>query len=106
MDQVPAILLFDDGQGSLGPLSDLRVSFEQRTGGLTAIERAAAFGTAVRMAAAAGSMALLAERHGAESVAACTAALCINGRVHAGARAMREAFDGLAPGAALVAADG
>jgi len=106
MDQVPAILLFDDGQGSLGPLSDLRVSFEQRTGGLTAIERAAAFGAPIRMAAAAGCAALLAERHGAESVAACTAALCINGRVHAGARAMREAFDGLAAGKALVSADG
>ena len=34
-----AILLFDDGRGDLGPLSDLRASFEQRSGGFTTFER-------------------------------------------------------------------
>ena len=40
MEQVSAILLFDDGRGDLGPLSDLRASFEQRTGGRTLLEAA------------------------------------------------------------------
>lgn len=33
------VLLVDDGAADLGPLSDTRASFEQRTGALTAIER-------------------------------------------------------------------
>lgn len=33
------VLLFDDGAADLGPLSDLRASYEQRTGAQTAVER-------------------------------------------------------------------
>ncbi len=35
----PIVALFDDGQTRFGPLGDLRASFEQRLGVLTAIER-------------------------------------------------------------------
>lgn len=37
-----AAIVFDDGQGRLGPLTDLRASFEVRTGALTTLERLAA----------------------------------------------------------------
>ncbi|MSR17953.1 MAG: hypothetical protein EXS00_02105 [Phycisphaerales bacterium] len=36
---MPEVVLFDDGRLDLGPLSDLRSSFQQRTGALTMIER-------------------------------------------------------------------
>lgn len=39
MPTPPPIVLFDDGLGLLSPLTDLRASFEVRTGALTAIER-------------------------------------------------------------------
>ena len=44
MASAPGVLLFDDGTGDLGPLSDLRASFEQRTGGLALLERVGAGG--------------------------------------------------------------
>lgn len=38
---MPRAILFDDGHGALGPLTDLRASFEVRTGALTSGERLA-----------------------------------------------------------------
>ncbi|MBM4113962.1 MAG: hypothetical protein FJ253_11445, partial [Phycisphaerae bacterium] len=37
--RLPPIILFDDGLGRFGPLTDLRASFELRTGALTTAER-------------------------------------------------------------------
>lgn len=39
---MPRYLVFDDGLGSLAPLTDLRASFDIRTGALTTLERIAA----------------------------------------------------------------
>ncbi|NBX33231.1 MAG: hypothetical protein EBR07_10995, partial [Planctomycetes bacterium] len=84
MEQVSAILLFDDGRGDLGPLSDLRASFEQRTGGRTLLEAAVALRAhPVRVATAPRYAALVAERLGAECTAPVAAAICVNGRMHA-----------------------
>ena len=108
MEQVSAILLFDDGRGDLGPLSDLRASFEQRTGGLTLLECAVALRThPVRVATGRQYAALVAERLGAEATAPVAAAICVNGRMHARMdAALREKFDALHAGAAIVDRDG
>ena len=59
-----ATIIFDDGQGDLGPLSDLRACFEQRTGGHTLLERARAHGMADALAVPAAMAPMLAARHG------------------------------------------
>ena len=108
MEQVSAILLFDDGRGDLGPLSDLRASFEQRTGGRTLLEAAVALREhPVRVATAPRYTALVTERLGAECTAPVAAAICVNGRMHARMdAALRERFDALHVGSAMVSPDG
>lgn len=44
--RIPPIVLFDDGLGRFGPLTDLRASFELRIGARTAVERLASEGLA------------------------------------------------------------
>ncbi len=60
-----ALVVFDDGRGELGPLTDLRASFEVRTGALTTLERIErASGTrAALLLAPAPIAAILRERH-------------------------------------------
>ena len=102
-----AILLFDDGRGDLGPLSDLRASFEQRSGGFTTLERALRTGIAVHTACGPELAPLVAERHGAECASVPESALVLNGRVHHSLpELLRSAPAGFEEGSALVAADG
>lgn len=100
-------ILFDDARGDLGPLSDLRASFEQRTGGLTLLERARAAADVVGLAVPHALAALVAERHAIPANAAPADALFVNGRVHVpfGA-ALAARLDALRPGQGLQAADG
>ena len=107
MNPSHAILLFDDGLGDLGPLSDLRASFEQRTGGFTMLERARAVTSTVQVACGPALSAAVAERHGVPEPGAARSVLCLNGRLHASLAggAMASAF-GLAVGHALLARDG
>ena len=101
-----ATLLFDDGRGDLGPLSDLRASFEQRTGGRSALERAQRAGGAVHVAAGPALRPLLVERLGG-ALAVPPAAVCVNGRLHvAFDAALRVRLGSLQAGHALVTADG
>ena len=104
MHMIPAILLFDDGRGDLGPLSDLRASFEQRTAGRSTLERALATGARILTAVPAALAALVAERRGPEAALPADPVLCINGRLHASLDAAELAA--LAAGSALVAPDG
>jgi len=81
MPTLPAMLLFDDGTGDLGPLSDLRASFEQRTGGLALLERVGA-GAALSVPEA--LEAVVRERHGEAALRLPAGpVLCVNGRFHA-----------------------
>lgn len=106
MQEGTATLLFDDGRGDLGPLSDLRASFEQRTGGRSVLERAQRAGGAVHLAAGPALRPLLAERYGA-ALAVPHAAVCVNGRLQVPAdAALRARLGSLQPGHALRAADG
>jgi UDP-N-acetylglucosamine diphosphorylase/glucosamine-1-phosphate N-acetyltransferase len=106
MDDTPEILLFDDARGDLGPLSDLRASFEQRTGGLTLLERCRAISQRVHVAVPEALEPVVRERLG-EPQAARGSVLCLNGRLHADPDlSTRGAFGALGVGHALVAADG
>jgi UDP-N-acetylglucosamine diphosphorylase/glucosamine-1-phosphate N-acetyltransferase len=98
---------FDDGQSDLGPLSDLRASFEQRAGGLTALERCALAGSVPTVAVPAARASLVAERLGIAANGAAEGAVLVNGRLHAPLTgAARVAVESLAPGCALVDAQG
>jgi len=107
MDPATATLLFDDGSGDLGPLSDLRASFEQRAGGFTMLERVRATGARIHAAVGGALQPVLRERHGDAAFAVPAAALCVNGRLHAALdAALRSRLAALGEGRALVAADG
>jgi UDP-N-acetylglucosamine diphosphorylase/glucosamine-1-phosphate N-acetyltransferase len=105
MASAPGVLLFDDGTGDLGPLSDLRASFEQRTGGLALLERV---GAGAALAVPEALEAVVRERHGEAAVRLPAGpVLCVNGRFHAPIDA--GAVDASAAGArgvAVRAADG
>ena len=106
MHDAAEILLFDDGRGDLGPLSDLRASFEQRTGGLTMLERCRGRSQRVHVAVAAALEPTVRERLGGVE-APRGAVLCLNGRLHADSdHPSTAAFGSLSTGDALVAADG
>lgn len=78
------MIIFDDARGEFGPLTDLRASFELRTGALTTAERIAAVTrTAPECYWVPQNLAeLVAERCGApvNRVPAGDAVLCLNGR--------------------------
>jgi UDP-N-acetylglucosamine diphosphorylase/glucosamine-1-phosphate N-acetyltransferase len=105
-DTTPTIP-FDDGQGDLGPLSDLRAAFEQRTAGRTLLERLLEHGPIGGFALPAALAAVVAERHGLTVNAAPAEALFVNGRLHAPLdAATARAMEDLRVGDAMVAADG
>ena len=82
MTAVAPIALFDDGLCGFGPLSDLRASFDQRIGILTAVERASMLGAAASLWPAEDLEACTRERHPEAHVRALGDAsdvLCING---------------------------
>lgn len=107
MDASTATLLFDDGSGDLGPLSDLRASFEQRTGGFTMLERARATGAPLHACVGGALRPVLRERLGDAALSVPSAALCVNGRLHAALdNALRSRLSALPEGRALVAGDG
>lgn len=93
----PRLLLFDDGLGDFGPLSDLRASFELRTGVRTTMERA---GAADALLVPEALAALVAERHAlpVNQFPAGDDILLLNGRWRIAA-ASRELLE---PGEALV----
>ena len=100
-------ILFDDARGDLGPLSDLRASFEQRTGGWTLLERVRALADVVGLAVPHALAAVVAERHGMPANAAPADALFVNGRIHVPfGPALAARLDGLEPGQGVQAADG
>ncbi|MFM9180019.1 MAG: putative sugar nucleotidyl transferase, partial [Phycisphaerales bacterium] len=102
-----AFVPFDDGLGDLGPLSDLRASFEQRTGGCTVLERCRLAGTVAAVAVPAGRASLAAERCGGPAHAAGDGAILVNGRRQAPVEgALHEALRSLAAGQAIVDGDG
>ncbi|MBL0921019.1 MAG: hypothetical protein IBJ10_02690 [Phycisphaerales bacterium] len=98
------LVVFDDAHGGLGPLVDLRASFEVRTGALTNLERIErTLGVrAAALAPAAGVRGIVAARHAAPAVSGPEGAeaLFVNGRcVLPGAE-----IASLKPGEALVEA--
>ncbi len=98
---------FDDGLADLGPLSDLRASFEQRAGGLSVLERCALAGAVPEVAVPAARAALAAERLGLPANGTAEGAVLVNGRLHAPLTgSARVAIESLAPGCALVASGG
>jgi UDP-N-acetylglucosamine diphosphorylase/glucosamine-1-phosphate N-acetyltransferase len=98
---------FDDGLADLGPLSDLRASFEQRAGGLSAFERCTLAGAVPEVAVPAARAALVAERLGVPANGTSEGAILVNGRLHGPMTgAARVSIESLAPGCALVASDG
>ncbi len=106
-----ATIIFDDGQGDLGPLSDLRACFEQRTGGHTLLERARAHGMADALAVPAAMAPMLAARHGCAVNDAGAASggdvLFLNGRIHVPlGLELLAGLRSLAAGEALCAPDG
>ena len=102
-----AFVPFDDGLGDLGPLSDLRASFEQRTGGCTVLERCRLAGTVASVAVPSARAALAAERCGVPSNAAVDGAVLVNGRLQAPFEGpLREALRSLAAGEAIVDGEG
>jgi UDP-N-acetylglucosamine diphosphorylase/glucosamine-1-phosphate N-acetyltransferase len=102
-----AFVPFDDGLGDLGPLSDLRASFEQRTGGCTVLERCRLAGTVASVAVPSARAALAAERCGVPANAAVDGAVLVNGRLQAPFEGpLREALRSLAAGQAIVDGEG
>ena len=94
---------FDDGQADLGPLSDLRASFEQRAGGLSVHERCTLVGAVPTVAVPAARASLVAERLGVPANGTAEGAVLVNGRLHAPLTgAARIALESLAAGCALV----
>ena len=83
------LILFDDSQSNLGPLGDLRRSFQQRTGVFTGLGRAErSFGSTAHLHAFDGDTALCSEQT-RRSIADPTdesEAVLINGRVMSGGR--------------------
>jgi UDP-N-acetylglucosamine diphosphorylase/glucosamine-1-phosphate N-acetyltransferase len=99
------VLLFDDGGADLGPLSDLRASYEQRTGAHTAVERWMRSGRLAGVLAPGATADLRRARLATAGMRVnpeLPDALLVNGR----ADVQPEAIAGLEPGETLVAADG
>ena len=98
------LILFDDSQSNLGPLGDLRRSFQQRTGVFTGLGRAErSFGSTAHLHAFDGDTELCCE-HTRRSVADLddeSEAILVNGRVMTGGRLQAPAS-----GTALVNHDG
>ena len=102
-----AFVPFDDGLGDLGPLSDLRASFEQRTGGCTVLERCRLAGSVAAVAVPAARAALAAERTGVPANVAVDGAILVNGRLQAPFEgALHDALRSLAAGQAIVDGEG
>merc|ERR1712185_111230 len=98
------LILFDDGQSNLGPLGDLRCSFQQRTGVFTALGRAErSFGCTAELCVLDGATALVGEqtRRSIADPEDGREAVLVNGRLMSGGRIKAPA-----PGAALVNEDG
>ena len=83
------LILFDDGRSELGPLGDLRSSFEQRTGVFTGLGRAElVFGLAAELHVPGDDSDLAVERTGRSAVDHDdpAAAILVNGRLLVGGR--------------------
>ena len=81
------LILFDDSQAQLGPLGDLRASFEQRSGVLTALQRAErVFAQTAELHVAQGDCTLASERTGRAAVDLDDEreAILVNGRLSTG----------------------
>lgn len=94
-------ILFDDGKGTLAPLTDLRAAFEIRTGALTTLERTRALlgGNPSALYVPEHLKALVASRHGTP-VNTCVDSdiIALNGRAPLGAMHAKA----LGPGQAVV----
>jgi UDP-N-acetylglucosamine diphosphorylase/glucosamine-1-phosphate N-acetyltransferase len=104
MDRV--LVPFDDGQGDLGPLSDLRASFEQRSGGLSVLERCRLLGAVQGVVVPDAHAELASERAGVPANVGIDGAVLVNGRLHAGARWIAEHVLEVPEGGVLRSAEG
>ncbi|MEE2680828.1 MAG: putative sugar nucleotidyl transferase [Planctomycetota bacterium] len=98
------LILFDDNQSNLGPLGDLRCSFQQRTGVFTGLGRAErSFATTAELHVLDGDSTLCAEqtRRSIADPDDDSEAILVNGRLLTGGR-----VDAPAPGTAEVNEDG
>ena len=98
------LILFDDSQSNLGPLGDLRRSFQQRTGVFTGLGRAErSFACTAELCAFDGSLALCSEqtRRSIADPEDSTKAILVNGRLMSGGR-----IEAPPSGTALVNEDG
>jgi len=102
----PVLVPFDDGQGDLGPLSDLRASYEQRSGGLSVLERCRLLGAVQGVVVPDAAAELAAERSGVPANVGVDGALLVNGRLHAGARWIADHVLPLPHGSVLRSAEG
>ncbi|MBX3384266.1 MAG: hypothetical protein KF864_12245 [Phycisphaeraceae bacterium] len=94
-------ILFDDGKGTLAPLTDLRAAFEIRTGALTTLERTRALlgGNPSALYVPEHLKALVASRHGTPvNTCADPDIIALNGRAPLGAMHAKA----LGPGQAVV----
>jgi len=86
---MPRLILLDDGRSELGPLGDLRCSFEQRTGIFTGLGRSErVFGEVAQLHAAADRLDLASERTGRApaDLSDHSPAIVVNGRLARGGR--------------------
>ena len=101
------LILFDDGQGELAPLTDLRASFDVRTGAWTALERWANAGmqpSGLIVPEAQADLVREAHRRLKVNEPAAEDAVIVNGRWPLAARDL-EAIAALEPGHAFVHGD-